>query len=515
MRKFWVAGLCLPFAGCGGGGSGGDDGSWLTFTPSTVEVSAYQGDTPSFSVTATSSKTISSVVQLGIIDTVGVITPQVELVAESTLRYRVTLHLSPTLTAGTHTGSFEVRVCEDNPVTCAKPVAGSPWHVPYRITIQPGTNLTPLVPLAGAGAWSTFQGNSAHNGFVDATLNPTNFSRRWAVAGNFSDVAVDNGRIFSVSGGSSGSWTLKALNETDGSQAWAKDMGTLFRVNAPAAADGMVFATSTGHSDTAMWMFDAASGQQLARLPMSSQWETYLAPTVANGKVYTESGGFGGMSRFDIATLAQDWSVSLPQVDTWTPAVDAQYAYAYTGSMLKGLRLADGSEALSITDSNALPGGFSVRGAPALGSGGMVYATQFGSMGANGPDGRLVAFDTVAGNVKWSVSANVISNPVLVGNMVYAATVSGLQARSAADGSLLWTWTAPEGMHTLYGQTTGLLVVGQHAFVGTATSTHAVDLMSRQSVWRYGANGSLALSANGVLYLRPFAGTSLIAVNLH
>jgi len=38
-------------------------------------------------------------------------------------------------------------------------------------------------------------------------------------------------------------------------------MSRLYNVNPPAAANGKVFVTSTGHEDSFLWVFDQATGQ--------------------------------------------------------------------------------------------------------------------------------------------------------------------------------------------------------------------------------------------------------------
>ena len=49
-------------------------------------------------------------------------------------------------------------------------------------------------------------------------------------------------------------------------------------------------------------------------------------------------------------------------------------------------------------------------------------------------------------------------------------------------------------------------------FVSTDASTFAIDRTTHLPVWNYAASGSLALSANGVLYIK---GTySIVAINL-
>lgn len=141
--------LCALLASCGGGGGGGSGGgsggasggSWLTFSPAAVDIAAFPGTPKTFTVSATSTKTIEQRLNIGVIDTKGVITPNVKLSSQSVLQYNATLTVNPTLAPGVYSGNFEIRACYDaSPVVCSQPVEGSPWQVPYTIkVVDPAT----------------------------------------------------------------------------------------------------------------------------------------------------------------------------------------------------------------------------------------------------------------------------------------------------------------------------------------------------------------------------------------
>ena len=377
--------FALSLAACGGGGSGDGSsatpqnnpaGNWLTFDPATPSATQYQGESTNVVLTAKASRTFTAPFNVAIIDSTGVISTDVQISALSPTEYRATLRTSSALAAGEHSTTLEVRLCEDTPTTCAKPLPGSPWRVPLKVQVKsaadakarltlatpsasvttypeesavfsigaqlnkelmsqvvnigvfdpssmtiaaPGqlttasdgryvfelstatsnalaagthssnlelrlcqddvrvcrqplagspwivplsikvlspTNLTALKAVDGLGAWSTYQGNAAHTGYVAASFDPTVFSRRWKVAGqntytgNFASTAIDNGRAFFVRRATGGRFELVAISEDNGEQAWKVDLGTLNQVNPPAAANGRVYLTSTGHSDT-------------------------------------------------------------------------------------------------------------------------------------------------------------------------------------------------------------------------------------------------------------------------
>lgn len=143
--------LALSLAACGGDGSGGGgssggspatpivtnpEGTWLTFDPAAPSVTQYEGEGVAVTVTATSSRTFTAPMNLAIIDPTGVITTQVSISAASQMAYAASLRTAAGLSVGTHTTTLEVRVCEDAPLTCAKPFPGSPWRVPLTVQVS-------------------------------------------------------------------------------------------------------------------------------------------------------------------------------------------------------------------------------------------------------------------------------------------------------------------------------------------------------------------------------------------
>lgn len=152
----WTAAAVLGamVAGCGGGrgdgtktttpvaaGPGGSppatvtpDGSWLTFTPSPVSLTAYEREVLPFQILATASRNVDKPFNVAIIDGKGVIAPEVTLIATSERAYVAGLRTA-LLAAGSHETRLEVRLCEDDPLVCGKPLPGSPWYVPLSVTV--------------------------------------------------------------------------------------------------------------------------------------------------------------------------------------------------------------------------------------------------------------------------------------------------------------------------------------------------------------------------------------------
>ncbi|MGO4381725.1 outer membrane protein assembly factor BamB family protein [Pseudoduganella sp. RAF53_2] len=521
--------LALTLNACGGGG-GSDAGnsgapvqqptgpvaptpspeqSWLTITPPTTSLSIYEGEVQSFNITATSNKTISTPINIAIVDKKGVISTDVHVEALSQLQYRATLQTSSILAVGTYSTSLELRLCEDNPTVCSKPITGSPWQIPIQVTVKPGTALTPLKALPGLAGWTTFQGNAAHTGYVPANFNAANFARRWSGLlgrpGDTVEFAHDGGMLYGVAhNANTGHYEVFAINEETRQDLWRKDMGTLYQVNPVAIGNGKVYVTSAGHQDTYFWEFDQATGSLVSKTALSSQWEKYKAPTVVGQNVYTNSGYYGGMVKFDSVNHSVAWSnYTLPQYDNWTPAVDDNYAYAYMNGALYAVNVKDGATAFKIVDVGNQWSGYDGNVMALAGTRGFVVNSN-----------RLIAFDLTLRTMAWAVNGPSSGMAAYAKDVVYILNANGsvLEARSPADGHLLWSSDTLVGTEndTSFNN---IVLTNNLAFVSSNTSTLAIDLATHKTVWNYALGGALSISNRGVLYISNSSG-KVAAINL-
>jgi outer membrane protein assembly factor BamB len=439
--------------------------------------------------------------------------------------FSITTKPLASLAIGHYTGNFTVNVCAD--VNCSSPLAGSPFKVPYDIEVMSPDggvttyNLSKLAPLSGGSDWGTFQGNAAHTGFVPVTLNVSAFNRRWKWnAPSYSgvqwapSVLVTGAGMFYVSSGpywsgTSGGHELFAYKEDDGSKVWSHSFGDLQypSTNPPAFSGGKVFIAAGSQSSTYMFAFDAANGMQAFKAQMASQWEHYFAPTILDGFVYSDGGTYGGMFAFDTTTGSQKFFANADQYDGWTPAVDANHAYSYTAGNLGVYDNQTGALLGTIADPTFSWNGYTTAGAPVLGAANVVYAGNLSNKSAN----SIVSFDTLNKTIRWSIRGAYSGNPAYASGALFASNSSpfALEVYNETDGSTLWAWTPPAGNSQFVSD---VLVTNNLVFVSTDANTFAIDRRTHVPVWTYPASGSLALSANGVLYIK---GTySIVAINL-
>jgi len=143
----------LVACGGGGGGSGGGGatppvGPALSFTPATVSASYAAGTSQTLNVIAAVARPTDfsgAAVFPVIVDSAGVLVPNMQLVRDSDSQYHAALQTSPTLAAGHYTGSFSIKLCKD--ANCAGQFPGSPVALPYDVTVTPaGSSAFSAVP---------------------------------------------------------------------------------------------------------------------------------------------------------------------------------------------------------------------------------------------------------------------------------------------------------------------------------------------------------------------------------
>ncbi|UTY58604.1 hypothetical protein [Massilia sp. erpn] len=155
-------------SGCGGGGGGGSGGGGtstgpvvtpppvnspnLTLLPARVDLSLSEGKTGAFTIKATANKDFPGTSNIGIIDPRGVINPNARVYALDLYNYQAELTTAQNLAPGIYDGVIEIRVCKDNPVSCAQPHEGSPWKLPYHFEVKADLKVGSSAPMSAAVA---------------------------------------------------------------------------------------------------------------------------------------------------------------------------------------------------------------------------------------------------------------------------------------------------------------------------------------------------------------------------
>jgi outer membrane protein assembly factor BamB len=346
-------------------------------------------------------------------------------------------------------------------------------------------------------AWTTFQGNPSHTGYVPIILEPY-YIERWVRAYStvpLNPVTAAEGNVFVTTRDDYDEQYMFVLDAVSGDVGWEMDFGVLNSVNPPAYNDGMVYVqTNNPISGSDLRAYDVTSGDLVFQSPHSAQNVRYYAPTIYDGNVYVNGGDDGGAYGFDGSTGAELWFMNLNPYDEWTPAVNENHVFAYIGdgnAKLSIINRETGIEEFSIPDPNFVWNSWSMNLAPVLGSGNNVIAIQ---------GGRLISFNLETQTLGWEIQGGFSGQPSLAHLKVYAISSGALSVRNEINGAFLWSW-APSS-----GNLTGTLVVTDtHVFASTGSTTYAIDLNTHNEAWSYPLGGKLALS-EGVLYIATNSG---------
>lgn len=449
----------------------------------------------------------------------GVLQPIPDIASAGNRSFNVVLRSVAGLVAGPHYGVATFRMCRETP--CVNVIAGTEVLVPYRV----------LVDWVQVGDWETFQRDARHAGHVPVTLQPERFAFKWqwqrTTPGTLrfiNSVVTEAGRVFVSDDEYFGSPMLRALDEHDGSLLWEQVFPQAPALNPPAVSDGKVYVATTGHEKTALWAFASADGAPVMQVGFAGQWPHVLAPTVKDGRVYTNGGYYGGgVYAFD-ATLGDPlWSRFAGDDDMTTPAVDDEHVYYYSGTGLNVYAAATGASVASIADPYFPGQGYSYHAAPILGSADHVIAFSGGAFSGRASSSVeqyesrwLVNYSPAGYSVRWRTARTYITQPAIAKGVVYAGSQSpkSFDAINEATGQVLWSWvpgTADTEFHR------NVVVTDNLVFVSTNRAVYAIDLTTHQPVWSYPVPGMIAISGSGTLYIVEGAREPtgrLIAINL-
>ncbi|MBL9173952.1 MAG: PQQ-binding-like beta-propeller repeat protein [Verrucomicrobiales bacterium] len=358
---------------------------------------------------------------------------------------------------------------------------------PLRIAAdQPRRIRALFVPESGSdsylpGDWTTFGNGPGHRGYFPGVVGSTRFQRRWSTAPGMAShqVVVAEGRVYAVRSDAFGTSKVTALSEASGIQVWRRDLGAAFSLNPPTYAEGNLYIQRGNAGDTQLWSLNAGTGQTNWAAPHSAQWESYMAPTYFDGRIYVNGGMFGGLYGFSHRGQ-QLFFEGLAQVDHWTPAVADGRLFTFTGGQFKEHHATTGAVLWSL----------------GLGSGTSTPVVDDGVALVNTGSG-LAAVDLARRQTMWEVPGWTGGFPAMAHGIVYAVSNNVVQALDLLNGSASTRFEAPESQSVWPRQP---IVTDDVLLIGGDAATVVVDRFDgtlRQSI----PVGGLLSLAHDVLYV--------------
>ncbi|KAF7781464.1 hypothetical protein PRUB_b0692 [Pseudoalteromonas rubra] len=353
--------------------------------------------------------------------------------------------------------------------------------------IYAGSDLNDAQSIPVVGDWAMVQGNASHNGFQALMLDATNFTQRWTQSFGYSvsTPAIASGQIFVTGNGS-----VLALDAGTGTERWS-NASVAGSISAPSAGNELVYVHTGGHQDTALWAFNAQTGEQVFRGTHGSQWQNYSAPTIFNERAYVNGAYYGGMQGFNALTGEHLWQGNAAWADHWEPAVNEDYVFAPHNDDIAVLNHDNGEMLFSI-DAN-----FDAQ-TPVLGTHNNVI-----TYGA-----QLVSYDIETQAVRWATSASGgnYQMPAVGAGLVVTVQDNVLRAFNELNGAQVWQWAPSQRLQS------NIILTASHVFVASYSTTFAINLRTQEVDWEYSQGGQLSLGKEGELLISNGSDLTLIAV---
>ncbi len=343
-----------------------------------------------------------------------------------------------------------------------------------------------------AGDWTTFGNGPAHTGYFPGGLGNATFCFSWVtnISGftqPLQQVAISGGRIFVTPHLIFANGYLAALYETNGQPAWSYSFASAYSINPPTCDSGNVFVQRCYATSTALWSFDAATGATNWVAPHNAQFDSYLAPTVATGRVWVEGGYNGGLYGFSETNGAQLFFQKLEQIDAWDPIYYNGRLFTWVAG---NFREHDPQAGVVLWSTNLTWSwsGFDMNRTVAAANG-LAFFTG---------SSALFGVDLASRTVAWQVTNTFTGTPAVANGVVYAIAGSSVLAYSQT-GAYLGSYTADS---TLAWQP---IVTDDVLIAASSSKTYLFDLCTYNLRQTLPVGGYLSL-ANGVLYVATAAG---------
>jgi len=360
-----------------------------------------------------------------------------------------------TITAFTQPSIGTVVQNADGTLRYHAPAEGFENNTQFSYTIRDAAGATStaqvIITLQShiTGEWSTFGNGPAHTGYASSALGRSGWASRWVAnaassGSSLQPIASSGGSVFVTYKDSASSY-ITALDINNGAALWSRSFAAASSMNPPTYHAGHVYVQRGNHSaDTQLIALHAGTGLTAWTVPYAAQWQSYMAPAVSDLGVFVNGGSNGGVYGFGNATGTQLFFATKPQTESWTPAILGSELYTFTNGNLVRHHPSTGD----VLWTQALGwGGFGSQMHRTVALEGRRAFLINDSPSATYSDEDLVCIHLDTQAIVWSINGEFTGTPATASGVVFAISSNTVQARSAVDGNLLGTYSAPPGVY--------------------------------------------------------------------
>jgi hypothetical protein len=344
--------------------------------------------------------------------------------------------------------------------------------------------------------WPMHQYNAQHTGYNDYSTISLPLGLRWSLHDTIvevSPVTVVGDRAL-ITYAHEGQFRLACLDIENGSVLWMWYLGGGNDIWQPSYGNGNVYVQRMYHSNSFIAAFDLISGDSLWLTKFSAQWDSYLAPTVHEGRVLYGAGTYGGVWCNDAYTGQILWKLLGTDSEWFTPAAYKDTVYVFTEdyfwvgnlhSLSTFWNIRMDTIRTKIYDRNEATGVIQMGVAPVIDT---VNKIAY-CMDAFWHD--LYAIDLDQRSFLWIdslVPHGYGKSPAMCGDYLYVTHWGYLQTYNRFTGEKLWTFAGDDSLRY------APVIANGYLFVGSLRNTYALDLNTHQVVWTYPVGGWLTVS---------------------
>lgn len=362
-----------------------------------------------------------------------------------------------------------------------------------RDEIMSGTDLANAASKPQVTDWAMQQANAAHNGFQPYRLDSDNFTLRWSKTFNqaFNPLVTGDKQVFVIPNTAySDQSSLIALNPVDGKEHWQKPLGQSYNyVKSAAYSEGKVLVNQ--YYPAGIRAFDSHTGTMLFQNEFTTG-ATELPPVIVGTTAYYNLGSYGIQAK-DLANGATLWTKGM--ANNVNLAGNDQYIFYSYDANIFALERTSGAQAFTIRTQSTQ-------------NSGLILGKHNNLIGRQSSLG-LTSIDIATGQTNWSIPFNSYSNslPAVGNGQVYYLGDNGIYSADEISGERRWFWyTANDSISS------NIVVTLSHIFVASNSKTYALSAKTGELEWTYNTGGSLALGADGALYIQ--SGRYLVAISL-